>query len=51
MLGSLLFILLGVAFLAGSYVIVIRKRKKKSMEQRVLEMFGDYDKQMDKFRK
>lgn len=44
------FLVAGIAFLAASWLIVSKKRKKKSTDQRLAEMFEDYDRQMDRFR-
>ncbi len=49
--GSIVFILVGVAFLAASMRMASKKKKQKSTMERVTEVFADYDSMMDKFRK
>lgn len=47
---AVVFIAIGIAFLAGAGLLSKRKRKKKSVDQRLAEVFQDYEKSMEKFR-
>lgn len=48
--GSVVFILIGVAFFVGGALLANNKRKKKSMLDRAMDVFKDYERDMDKFR-
>lgn len=51
MIGSALLIPLGIAFLVISMVMTRRKTKKKSLTDRALDVFADYEKSMKEFRR
>lgn len=50
-IGSVVFIAIGLAFLAGGSLLYSKKKRRKSMSARLEEIFADYNKQMDAFRK
>lgn len=51
-IGSVVFIAIGLAFLAGGSLLYSKKKKRqKSTSARLEEIFADYSKQMDAFRK
>lgn len=49
--GSVLFMLVGVGFLVAAYLLAKSKRKQKSLMQRIQEVYADYEKDMEKFRR
>ena len=50
-IGSVVFIAIGLAFLAGGSLLYSKKKRQKSTSTRLKEIFADYSKQMDAFRK
>lgn len=50
-IGSVVFIAIGLAFLAGGSLLYSKKKRQKSTSARLEEIFADYSKQMDVFRK
>lgn len=50
-IGSVVFIAIGLAFLAGGSLLYSKKKRQKSTSARLEEIIADYSKQMDAFRK
>lgn len=50
-IGSVVFIAIGLAFLAGGSLLYSKKKKQKSVSRRLEEIYADYNAQMDAFRK
>lgn len=48
--GSVVVLVIGIAFLTGAYFFNKNKRKGKSNTQRVMEVYKDYQKDMQKFK-
>lgn len=51
LIGPVLLVVVGVAFLCAAGAIGKKKRTAKPLSQRRAEVFSDYDRQMDQFRR